>query len=595
MTRRAMDFMAEAGDAPWCLHLSYIKPHWPYIAPAPYNTMYGPEHVLPAVRREAERRDPHPVFREFMDLRVGRDVRARRGARRGRSRSTWASSSRSTISSGSCFAFMRGAGPARQHADRVHVRPRRLSGRPLAGREGPVPRAVGVKIPLIVCDPSPEADATRGTVCDELVEAIDLAPTFLDALGADPAAAIAPAGRPLAAAVPARQAASRHGAAASSASTTIPCCPWRRSSASSRATRACSWSRTSAGNTCTPSASGRCCSTWRRDPQELARSRRRSGLRGERAAAGGSAGRMGAAPLAAHHPLRAAIKAGRGKSQRKGILIGVWDESELPAELWSRLSGRRCVAGVPACAFGALLPDVRSLHGEVRPERIEVRVHALARALALLLTLVLAPSILRGSQGGVKVPTGGMQRSAAEPASAFQWKGRADQVRGLSRRSKSGWKRTSEQIAGAAIGTHVIAFVSHRPHARFRAGAWVFGRRNHRPPWDRARCSNDPPPGHGCTSRVRRPGTERPSARLLRRLSPHFGWWQSLLQRAYLGATSQTEELPPTRAACIRRPVANSLARQMNKSGRPWAGQQNRGRRMLRGSIRALTPPSRPP
>ena len=50
MTRRAMDFIAEAGDEPWCLHLSYIKPHWPYIAPAPYNDMYGPDDVLPAVR-----------------------------------------------------------------------------------------------------------------------------------------------------------------------------------------------------------------------------------------------------------------------------------------------------------------------------------------------------------------------------------------------------------------------------------------------------------------------------------------------------------------------------------------------------------------
>jgi hypothetical protein len=35
----------------------------------------------------------------------------------------------------------------------------------------------------------------------------------------------------------------------------------------------------------------------------------------------------------------AAIKAARGKSQRLGILIGVWDESELPAELWSRYRG----------------------------------------------------------------------------------------------------------------------------------------------------------------------------------------------------------------------------------------------------------------
>src|SRR5690606_16959705 len=67
MTNRAMDFIAEAGDAPWCLHLSYIKPHWPYIAPAPYHDLYGPRDVLPANRTEAERRDPHPVVAAFME------------------------------------------------------------------------------------------------------------------------------------------------------------------------------------------------------------------------------------------------------------------------------------------------------------------------------------------------------------------------------------------------------------------------------------------------------------------------------------------------------------------------------------------------
>ena len=72
----------------------------------------------------------------------------------------------------------------RQHDDRVHLRSRRLSRRPLARRKGVLPRAVGE-------DPadhlrSRPRDATRGSVCDELVEAIDLAPTFLDALGADP-------------------------------------------------------------------------------------------------------------------------------------------------------------------------------------------------------------------------------------------------------------------------------------------------------------------------------------------------------------------------------------------------------------------------
>src|SRR5262249_13851095 len=45
-----------------------------------------------------------------------------------------------------------------------------------------------VKIPLIICDPSQAADAARGTTCDELVESIDLIPTFLESLGSDPGA-----------------------------------------------------------------------------------------------------------------------------------------------------------------------------------------------------------------------------------------------------------------------------------------------------------------------------------------------------------------------------------------------------------------------
>jgi arylsulfatase A-like enzyme len=43
------------------------------------------------------------------------------------------------------------------------------------------------KVPLIIYDPSPEADATRGTVSDALVESIDLAPTFVEVAGAEPA------------------------------------------------------------------------------------------------------------------------------------------------------------------------------------------------------------------------------------------------------------------------------------------------------------------------------------------------------------------------------------------------------------------------
>jgi arylsulfatase A-like enzyme len=42
-----------------------------------------------------------------------------------------------------------------------------------------------VKVPLIIHDPSPECDATRGTTCDALVEAIDLPATFIEMAGGE--------------------------------------------------------------------------------------------------------------------------------------------------------------------------------------------------------------------------------------------------------------------------------------------------------------------------------------------------------------------------------------------------------------------------
>ena len=43
-----------------------------------------------------------------------------------------------------------------------------------------------VRIPFIVYDPSSEADVTRGTVDNRLVESLDVVPTFIDAAGGQP-------------------------------------------------------------------------------------------------------------------------------------------------------------------------------------------------------------------------------------------------------------------------------------------------------------------------------------------------------------------------------------------------------------------------
>ena len=184
MTRRAMDFVreAQADGRPWLMHLSYIKPHWPYIVPAPYHAMYGPEHLLPPIRDEAERRDPHPLYAAFMAERHSVNF------------------SRDEVRSRVLPAYM---GLIRQIDDQIGVLMDFLEAEGLLDTTMIVFSSdhgdylgdhwLGEKylfheqsagVPLIMVDPDPAADAARGTASDALVEMIDLAPTFLDWLGA---------------------------------------------------------------------------------------------------------------------------------------------------------------------------------------------------------------------------------------------------------------------------------------------------------------------------------------------------------------------------------------------------------------------------
>ena len=67
MTNRAIEFIEESNDIPWFLHLSYIKPHWPYIAPAPYHNMYSSNQFYPVQRTDSEKKINHPVYKAFME------------------------------------------------------------------------------------------------------------------------------------------------------------------------------------------------------------------------------------------------------------------------------------------------------------------------------------------------------------------------------------------------------------------------------------------------------------------------------------------------------------------------------------------------
>ena len=182
MTERAMAFIEEAG-APWCLHLSYIKPHWPYIAAAPYHQMYGIEDILPANRDPKERDGENPVVGAFR--RHEESVSFSRDEVRSAVIPTYMGLiSQLDRHLGRLFDFLKQRGLwddtlivfTSDHGD--YLGDHWLGEKDLFHEEI-------ARLPLIVRDPSPAADATRGTRSERLVEAIDLVPTFVEAGGGE--------------------------------------------------------------------------------------------------------------------------------------------------------------------------------------------------------------------------------------------------------------------------------------------------------------------------------------------------------------------------------------------------------------------------
>lgn len=181
MVNRAMAFIRAQGEQPWCLHLSLIKPHWPYMAPAPYHHLYGPADVKPVVRAAAERETPHPVHGAFM--KHEESVSFSRDAVRATVIPTYMGLIKEIDDHlGRLFAFLRETGREKDtmivftsdHGDY-------LGDHWLGEKE--LFHDASSRVPLIIVDPRPEADATRGTRERRLVEAIDLLPTFLQAAG----------------------------------------------------------------------------------------------------------------------------------------------------------------------------------------------------------------------------------------------------------------------------------------------------------------------------------------------------------------------------------------------------------------------------
>ncbi|MDQ2095523.1 sulfatase-like hydrolase/transferase [Rhodalgimonas zhirmunskyi] len=183
LTGRGIDFM-KGNDGPWCMHLSYIKPHWPYIVPEPYASMYGPEHIQPVVRSDAEKQTSHPVFAAFMGNKVG-EAFSREDVREAVIPAYMGLIKQADDQMGRLFEWLKETGRDKDTMIVLTSDHGDFLGDHWMG-EKTFFHDASTKVPLIIYDPSEEADATRGTVCDALVECIDFAPTFVEVAGARP-------------------------------------------------------------------------------------------------------------------------------------------------------------------------------------------------------------------------------------------------------------------------------------------------------------------------------------------------------------------------------------------------------------------------
>ncbi|MEH6523396.1 sulfatase-like hydrolase/transferase [Sulfitobacter sp.] len=180
LTLRAIDFIDQA-EGPWCAHVSYIKPHWPYIVPAPYHAMYGADHVPEAMRDDREREDAHPVYAAFMGNKIAAAFQQEE-VRQKVIPAYMGLIKQCDDQLGRLLDHLE----ATDQMDKTMIVLTSDHGDYLGDHwlgEKDLFHAQSVKIPMIIYDPRAEADVTRGTACDALIEAIDLAPTFVAAAG----------------------------------------------------------------------------------------------------------------------------------------------------------------------------------------------------------------------------------------------------------------------------------------------------------------------------------------------------------------------------------------------------------------------------
>lgn len=192
LTEKALEFFHLPRSRPWFLHLSFLAPHPPYVAPESFNKMYHPDdvpsfHKAASPKKEGEQ---HPFLELFLKLQISagsynaenypRDEQSMRQLR------------------ATYFGLMshvddrigqliRGLKASDQYENTIIAftsdHGEQLGDHYLLGKGSYFDDSF--RIPLIIRVPGDASQWSRGTVVDAFSESVDIMPTLLDLLGGE--------------------------------------------------------------------------------------------------------------------------------------------------------------------------------------------------------------------------------------------------------------------------------------------------------------------------------------------------------------------------------------------------------------------------
>lgn len=184
LTGEVLAYLAEVGDAPWFIHATYLRPHPPYCAPEPYNTLIDPAdvpmpHAHPTVEAEMA---VSPIIAGALTMDWVRAPEGERALRELRA-TYYGMLAEVDAQVGRLLDALRG----REDWGRTLVVVTSDHGDELGDHH--LTQKLGFydgsyRIPCIVRDPRPEADPGRGVHVGAFTENVDVMPTILEWLGA---------------------------------------------------------------------------------------------------------------------------------------------------------------------------------------------------------------------------------------------------------------------------------------------------------------------------------------------------------------------------------------------------------------------------